>query len=132
MRPSAERPAGPVIYGLPVIRAVAKAVAATIAAALLAGCGTTVASHAGPVTLPRPGMLGGELYRPAGPGLFPAVIVLHGCSGIRPNQVAWAEWLRSESYAALVLDSFGGRGIRSLCGDSPAMGGGMRSRSRPG
>lgn len=76
MRPSAEWPAGPVIYGLPVIRAVAKALAATIAAALLAGCGATVASHAVPVTLPRPATLGDELYRPAGPGPFPAVIVL--------------------------------------------------------
>ena len=36
---------------------------------------------------------------------------------------AWAQWLQSEGYAALVLDSFSARGIRTLCGyPRPLMG----------
>ena len=31
---------------------------------------------------------------------------------------AWAQWLQSEGYAALVVDSFQGRGLRNLCADS--------------
>ena len=122
MHYSAERPAGPVI------RAVARGRQGRNGRgrlARLAGCGVIVAWHGVPVALPRPATRGGEFSPPAGPGPLPAV--LHGCSGIRPSQVAWAAWLRCEGYAALVLDSFGGRGIRSLCGDSSAEGGGMRS-----
>jgi len=36
-------------------------------------------------------------------------------------------WLRHEGYAALVLDSFGGRGLKRLCGGSAALTGRMRA-----
>ena len=38
--------------------------------------------------------------------------------GVTPNGPAWAQWLQSEGYAALVVDSFQGRGLRNLCADS--------------
>jgi dienelactone hydrolase len=107
----------------------ARPVIVLVAAALLAaGCAGTVASHQVPVRGgPRPATLTGDVYRPNGPGPFPAVILLHGCSGVRPNSVAWAEWLRSEGYVALLLDSFSGRGLRNLCGGSAALMGGPRA-----
>src|SRR5215475_14493176 len=58
-----------------------------------------------PVTDPAPVNLQAELYTPSGSGPYPTVVVMHGCGGVGPNVPAWAMWLRSEGYAALVLDS---------------------------
>ncbi len=59
--------------------------------------------------------LDGKLQRPSGNGPFPVVIVLHGCSGITGNQRLWADRLNDWGYAALILDSFGPRGVKSVC-----------------
>lgn len=50
----------------------------------------------------------GDLARPAGPGPFPAVVVLHGCAGFGPPDIATAARLRAAGYLALALDSLGG------------------------
>ena len=101
-----------------------------IAVALLAGCGTPTASpyHQVAVTLPSPATLTAELHLPSGTGPFPTLILLHGCGGLGPNVTAWARWLTWEGYGALVLDSFGGRGLRRVCGDGSVLTGGARSR----
>jgi dienelactone hydrolase len=95
----------------------------------LAGCAAPLASayHQVNVTLPTPATLTAELHLPRGQGRFPALILLHGCAGIGPNVEAWARWLAWEGYGALVLDSFGGRGLRRVCGDSSALTGGARA-----
>jgi dienelactone hydrolase len=66
--------------------------------------------------------LSGYLYRPDGPGPFPSVVMLHGCSGlmtgngkIRSNARFWAEHLRDHGYVALLVDSFTSRGIDEVC-----------------
>jgi dienelactone hydrolase len=100
---------------------------ASLAAVLLAGCTGGIATHLVTVPAPHPAVLTGDLYRPAGPGPFPALVLLHGCSGPPPNGVAWAQWLQAEGYAAFALDSFAGRGRRRLCGDSSALTGGGRA-----
>jgi len=74
--------------------------------------------HSVAVTSPAPAALTAELYTPRGTGPFPTVILMHGCNGIRANVTAWAIWLRHEGYAAFVLDSFGGRGLKSLCANT--------------
>ncbi|SHI96422.1 Dienelactone hydrolase [Roseomonas rosea] len=56
-----------------------------------------------------------ELHLPPGPGPFPAVVLLHGCSGITPNMARWAARLVEWGQAALVLDSFGPRGVENVC-----------------
>jgi dienelactone hydrolase len=56
-----------------------------------------------------------QLWRPAGAGPFPAVLVLHGCGGIWDNQRSWASRLASWGYAAIVLDSFRPRNVKSTC-----------------
>ncbi len=66
----------------------------------------------------------GYLFRPEGPGRFPAVILLHGCDGLgwhTPRQSSWqhfkdyAERFVRLGYVALVLDSFEPRAIRDAC-----------------
>lgn len=54
------------------------------------------------------------LYRPDGAGPFPAVVVLHGCAGVRSKDTRWAERLRDQGYVALVVDSLTGRGLTTL------------------
>ena len=108
------------------VRAARRAACTTILVALWISS-ARADSHAIDVTSPAPARLTAELYTPRGAGPFPAVILLHGCGGVGPNIKEWAEWLRYEGYAALVLDSFGGRGLRRLCGGSAALTGRMRA-----
>src|SRR4051794_27131684 len=49
----------------------------------------------------------GFLARPNGPGRFPAVILLHGCSGFDEHDTAAASTLKSWGYVGLALDSLG-------------------------
>ena len=108
-----------------------KSVASLVAgvALALAGCAAPAASpyHQVAVTLPTPATLTAELHLPRGTGPFPTLILLHGCGGIGANIASWAQWLAWEGYGALVLDSFGGRGLRRVCGDSSVLTGGARS-----
>ena len=46
---------------------------------------------------------------------FPAVVVLHGCSGISSHSAAIADRLGSWGYVALAIDSLGPRGIADRC-----------------
>jgi dienelactone hydrolase len=62
------------------------------------------------------------LYRPDGPGPFPAVVALHDCGGLRqrPNTEAqlysvWANKLVADGFVVLFPDSFGSRGLGSQC-----------------
>jgi dienelactone hydrolase len=62
------------------------------------------------------------LYRPSGPGPFPAIVALHDCGGLdqRPNAlsqlyVAWAQHLVADGFAVLFPDSFGSRGLGPQC-----------------
>jgi dienelactone hydrolase len=56
-----------------------------------------------------------ELWLPPGTGPFPAVLVLHSCSGVSDHERSWAGRLVSWGYAALIVDSFGPRNQRNLC-----------------
>jgi dienelactone hydrolase len=56
-----------------------------------------------------------ELYLPPGAGKFPAVVVLHGCNGVKPHYRAWARQLASWGYVALLVDSFRPRNIAEVC-----------------
>ena len=55
------------------------------------------------------------LILPAGTGPFPAIIVLHTCSGRSLLQEDWAARLNSWGYAALIPNSFSPRGVASVC-----------------
>ena len=96
--------------------------AAVTAAMLLTGC----AAHAARQTVRFPNITPGApvtieatLVRPAGPGPFPAVVQLHGCAGIEAQSFRWARWLAEHGYVALVVDSFGPRGVKGDCRSGP-------------
>ena len=67
--------------------------------------------------------LDGYLYRPAGEGRRPAVVGLHGCSGmfsratgaIAPIYREWAAELNRQGYVFLLVDSFRPRNASELC-----------------
>lgn len=66
--------------------------------------------------------LTGYLLRPKGPGRHPAVVALHGCSGLfakygglTSRHLDWGLRLSNEGYVVLFPDSFGSRGWGSLC-----------------
>ncbi|MDR3672270.1 MAG: dienelactone hydrolase family protein [Holophaga sp.] len=58
------------------------------------------------------------VFRPAGPGPFPAVVALHGASGLVgkagpfSNYLAWGNRLREEGFLAIFPDSFNPRGLK--------------------
>nr|WP_210301171.1 dienelactone hydrolase family protein [Rhizobium sp. BK619] len=58
----------------------------------------------------------GYLSRPQGDGPFPAVVVMHGCDGMRPSvKDLWPKRLVSWGYVVLVVDSFTTRNIQDTC-----------------
>ena len=75
------------------------------------------------IDIPDDGLvLHGTLYRPDGPGPFPAVVALHDCGGLtqRPNTEAqlyskWADRLVADGFVVVFPDSFGSRGLGSQC-----------------
>ncbi|MFO1189875.1 MAG: dienelactone hydrolase family protein [Alphaproteobacteria bacterium] len=101
---------------------------AILAFALLVSVLPMAGWAAEPVSIPRlapesgPAALSGHLFRPEGPGSFPAIVALHGCNGLmtRDGHIAareqdWAEYLAGLGYAVLLLDSFTARGVREIC-----------------
>lgn len=61
-------------------------------------------------------------FRPKGDGPFPAIVMLHGCSGmytpsgyVTQSYRLWAELLAEDGYVALLVDSFNPRGHHSIC-----------------
>lgn len=99
--------------------------ALALAAILLTPCAAAAASEplvfgAANVGAPFSGAPA-ELYRPAGAGPFPAVVVLHGCDGVTQHYRVWAQRLASWGYIALLVDSFGPRGFGNNCGRGMAV-----------
>lgn len=68
-----------------------------------------------------PTILEGYVFRPDGPGPFPAIVALHGCGGLftsgRMNArfADWGKRLAALGYLVLFPDSFSPRGIREVC-----------------
>ncbi len=67
--------------------------------------------------------ISGYLYRPQTTDPRPAVLILHGCSGLltkksgklKSREAAWRDIFLAEGYVVLLLDSFTERGHRSIC-----------------
>lgn len=69
------------------------------------------------------GQLDAIMYRPAGPGPFPAVVAMHGCNGLWRSDGRlslrhsdWGEQLAEAGFIALMPDSYGSRKLGSQCG----------------
>ena len=70
-----------------------------------------------------PAVLDAMLWQPASRGPHPAIILLHGCAGMRnragqpfPRDTDWAQRLSRLGYLVLQVDSLTPRGESSLCG----------------
>jgi dipeptidyl aminopeptidase/acylaminoacyl peptidase len=58
----------------------------------------------------------GYLSKPDGSGPFPAVVYVHGCSGLSTDtRKRMAERLTAWGYISFVVDSFASRGIKESC-----------------
>lgn len=64
-----------------------------------------------------PQQIRGLFTKPDGGGPFPAVVLLHGCSGLGNGFPTWTAFFREKGFAALVVDSFGPRGVTEICSD---------------
>ncbi len=112
-----------------------RALAALVLAAH-AGCATPV-PPAGPLDASVSGALefrvtdrltlSGTLAFPGDAAPVPAVVLMHGCSGIGASVRGWERELRGWGYATFVVDSFRGRGLREVC-----VGGWLASEDRTG
>jgi dienelactone hydrolase len=67
-------------------------------------------------------LLKAVLFRPEGPGPFPAVVAFHGCTGlftdggdVRVRYRDWGERLVSAGFAVLYPESYAGRGLKAQC-----------------
>ena len=56
----------------------------------------------------------------------PAVVLMHGGSGVLPYQHVWARELRGLGFATLVVDSFSGRGLARIANQLDALNGPSR------
>ena len=89
-------------------------ISGSLLATLLGGCAGGVVTFPN-VTPGKPTEVRGQLYRPEGPGPFRAMVLLHGCHGVEPLHARWAKWLNERGYVALVVDSWGSRGMVENC-----------------
>ena len=90
--------------------------------ATLAGEVVSFPSLDSALTNGAPTLLHGLLFKPTGSGPFPAVVALHGCTGLFDKQgqlvareAAWGQLLTMRGYVVLFPDSFGPRGVASDC-----------------
>lgn len=100
--------------------------AALLGLAAASALGVASSAGANPARVTFPGKDGvtlqGFLYTPAGPGPFPAVVALHGCSGLtdkdgQPSErhADWGNRLAAQGFVVLFPDSYGSRNLGPQC-----------------
>jgi dienelactone hydrolase len=114
---------------LQVIRAAGPATAPQAEAALIRPEKITFPSSDGDAAGGKPTPVDGYLYRPEGKGPFPAIVALHGCSGLlaKSGKVSarfadWAQRLTALGYVVLFPDSFTPRRISGVCSQADRSG----------
>jgi dienelactone hydrolase len=97
-----------------------RAVAAALALALslsVAGCASALSGPSITTTTPNgtSAQIPVELSKPDGSGPFPAVVIMHDCSGLGPRSSGapgrWAKELVGRGYVVIMPDSFSTRGF---------------------
>ena len=71
-----------------------------------------------PIETGRPVTVGGTLRIPATTKPVPLVVIAHGCGGVSGAALGWSRDLEAAGIGSLVLDSFEGRGLSSVCSGS--------------
>src|SRR5947207_656410 len=54
-------------------------------------------------------------FRPESRGSFAAIVLMHGCHGVSRSVRDWGRWFRERGYVALVVESWGSRGLGEQC-----------------
>jgi dienelactone hydrolase len=104
--------------------------AAAPAAAEIVSVGSTKSSGSNVANLKA------ELFKPKGPGRFPAVVLMHGCGGWQPAVLdalhTHAQRFLDKGYVVLNVDSFGPRGNSggSVCQSDAALVKALKYRTR--
>lgn len=99
-------------------------VVVTISVLALAGCRSmgVIESDAGQYDTAQDAKIRFTMRSPSGDGPFPAVILMHGCSGlggaVGRGMARHADHLVDAGFVALILDSFTSRRINSTCTSS--------------
>lgn len=109
------------------LEAMALAALALALAASLPGCAGLTRTDGMPTTAPNGAVEGipVTVTRPTGAGPFPAVVIMHDCSGLGPSSsqapARWAAELVRRGYVVVVPDSFTTRGFPGgVCSDPSA------------
>lgn len=68
-----------------------------------------------PVDQGAPAMVNALLTLPPADAPIPAVVLTHGCGGLRPGITRWAGELQRMGMATLVVNSFAERGVAGIC-----------------
>jgi len=72
----------------------------------------------------EPAKLAAMLFKPQGQGPFPAIVAMHGCSGLwssknkaelSPRHADWGQRLSALGYVVIFPDSYGSRGLGPQC-----------------
>ena len=72
----------------------------------------------------EPATLDAMLFKPQGPGPFPAIVAMHGCSGLwssknatklSPRHADWGQRLTALGYVVIFPDSYGSRDLGPQC-----------------
>lgn len=101
--------------GVPCVAALGRWLSGLALLVALAGCATngvtiTITAPTGAVE-----QIPAQLMRPEGPGRFPAVVIMHDCSGLGPRSGGapgrWARELVARGYVVILPDSFRSRGF---------------------
>src|SRR5258705_5790757 len=101
-------------------------IALWIAAGVLGGCGAAISGLSITTTTPigTSEQIPAELSKPDGPGPFPAVVIMHDCSGLGPSSSGapgrWARELVGRGYVVLMPDSFPTRGFAAGLRTTPS------------
>jgi dienelactone hydrolase len=89
---------------------------------LLSGLSVAAAQERVEIAIDDGRPLQGILFRPQGPGPFPAIVALHGCGGLGSNAAAlntrhadWAARLVEKGFMVLFPDSYSSRGLGPQC-----------------
>lgn len=98
---------------------------AQLTTARVAAAAAGVAGLAFPTEASEPGFFSQPrmaIYKPAGDGPFPAVVLQHQCGGLRSpagwqnqSMLDWARRAVAQGYVAMLVDSLGPRGVDSVC-----------------
>jgi dienelactone hydrolase len=63
----------------------------------------------------NPAPLTAAITWPEGPGPFPVMVIIHGCTGLRPVHNSWVAEMRAAGFMTVLPDQFAPLGVTETC-----------------